>query len=86
MAAYVQAEEGAEIAALNAEAGMPIEELLAMYKGMRSGEGMDDLSDADSGEFEQQQFTRGTLQSLSALPESVHCLSSYSVPYNCKAK
>ena len=42
-------DESQELAALNAEADMPIEELLAMYKSRQSEADDEDAWDSDSG-------------------------------------
>lgn len=49
---FLQAAEGAELQALNAEADMPIEQLLALYKSMQDEEAEDKLSDSEADEFE----------------------------------
>ena len=49
---FLQAAEGAELEALNAEADMPIEQLLALYKSMQDDEAEDKLSDSEADEFE----------------------------------
>lgn len=47
-----QEAEGAELAALNVEAELPLEDLLAMYKGARNNLDADFSSDAESEELQ----------------------------------
>lgn len=54
-------EEGEELAALNAEADMPIEELLAMYRGRQSEAGIQDLSGDESDGMEAQMTNEGAV-------------------------
>lgn len=70
----LQADQSSELAALNAEADMPLEELLAMYK--RGDDGQSDQSDEDRMSIE---LPIGTLLApftVNGMCPCTHCFAS----------
>lgn len=77
----------AELAALNAEADMPIEELLAAYQAMRDDEDASEEGEADLAPSDQLNFLAGDL-TLSAFstesPSSCDFYKRHMLPKRCE--
>ena len=76
----LQAAEGAELEALNAEADMPIEQLLELYKGMREDDAEDKLSDSESNRSEPMEVQGDSLPDLELVTSITLVKSTSSAP------